>query len=53
MNKVKEFDCVKFKEDLFKNVLKISGAKNIDEYIDYVNKEALKSPLHKVATPDR
>ena len=47
MNKEKQFDCVKFKEELQKNLLKNSGAKNLQEYVDYVNKLAQKSSLHK------
>jgi hypothetical protein len=47
MNKEKQFDCVKFKNELQKNLLKNSGAKNLQEYVDYANKLAQKSPLHK------
>jgi hypothetical protein len=47
MNKKKEFDCVLFKEELHKKLLKKSGAKNIQEYIKYVNEAAKKSSLHK------
>jgi hypothetical protein len=47
MNKDKKFDCVKFKYELQKNLLKASGAKNLREYVNYVNKIASKSPLHK------
>jgi hypothetical protein len=45
--KTKKFDCVEFKHELHRIAYKKSGAKNIDEYIDYVNREALKSPLHR------
>jgi len=45
--KEKEFDCVKFKEELYLNAWKKSGAANLREYVDYVNREARKSPLHK------
>jgi hypothetical protein len=45
--KEKDFDCVKFKRELFENALRISGAKNIDEYVAYANREAVKSPLHR------
>jgi len=31
MNKEKQFDCVKFKNELQKNLLEKSGAKNIQE----------------------
>jgi len=47
MNKEKQFDCVDFKNELQKNLLKNSGAKNLREYVDYANKLAQKSPLHK------
>jgi hypothetical protein len=47
MNKEKQFDCIKFKNELQKNLLKNSGAKNLQEYADYANKLALKSSLHK------
>jgi hypothetical protein len=48
MNKKKQFDCVKFKNELQKNLLKNSGARNLREYVDYVNKLAKKSPLHRM-----
>ena len=47
MNKEKQFDCVKFKNELQSNLLKKSGAKNIREYANYVNKIAQKSILCK------
>jgi hypothetical protein len=47
MNKEKEFDCVKFKDELQKNLLRRSSAKNLQEYADYVNRLAKESPLHK------
>jgi len=47
MNKEKQFDCVEFKNELQKNLLKNSGAKNLQEYVDYANKLAQKSSLHK------
>ena len=47
MNKEKQFDCVKFKNELQKNLLINSGAKNLKEYVDYANKLAQKSSLHK------
>ena len=47
MNKIKEFDCIKFKYDLQKKTLKKSGAKNLREYVEYVNEMAKKSSLHK------
>ena len=48
MNKEKQFDCVKFKKELQEKLLKKSGAKNLDEYVKYVNKVAKESSLHKV-----
>ena len=47
MNKEKQFDCVKFKNELQKNLLEKSGAKNIQEYAAYVNKIAQNSSLSK------
>jgi hypothetical protein len=47
MNKEKQFDCVKFKNELQNNLLKKSGAKNIKEYAVYANKVAQESSLHK------
>ena len=45
--KEKQFDCVKFKNELHQNLLKQSGAKNLQEYIIYANEVAQKSSLHK------
>ena len=50
MNKVKQFDCVKFKNELHENLLKKSGVKNLREYVDYVNKTVKTSSLHKPKT---
>ena len=47
MNKEKEFDCVKFKNELHEKLLKKSGAKNLREYVEYVNRVAKTSSLHK------
>ena len=47
MNKEKQFDCVKFKNELQKKLLKKSEAKNLTEYVKYVNTVALSSSLHK------
>ena len=47
MNKEKQFDCVKFKNELQEKLLKESGAKTLKEYVDYANKVAQKSSLHK------
>ncbi|MDR3170798.1 MAG: hypothetical protein LBU17_04125 [Treponema sp.] len=47
MNKEKEFDCIKFKYELQEKTLKSSGAKNLREYVNYVNEMAQKSSLHK------
>jgi len=49
MNKEKQFDCVKFKNELQNNLLKKSGAKNIQEYAAYANKLAQRSSLHKTS----
>ena len=40
MNKEKEFDCIKFKYELQEKTLKNSEAKNLREYVEYVNKIA-------------
>jgi hypothetical protein len=48
MNKGKRFDCIQFKYELNEKLLKNSGAKNLREYVEYVNKVAQKSSLHKV-----
>ena len=50
MNKEKQFDCVKFKNELHENLLKKSGVKNLREYVDYVNKTVKTSSLHKPKT---
>ncbi|MDR2731826.1 MAG: hypothetical protein LBB36_01245 [Fibromonadaceae bacterium] len=47
MNKEKQFDCVQFKYELQEKLLMDSGAKNLREYVDYANKVAQKSSLHK------
>ena len=47
MNKEKQFDCVKFKDELQAKLLKKSGARNLREYVHYVNKVAKGSVLHK------
>ena len=49
MNKEKQFDCIKFKNELQKNLLKNSGAKNLQEFVNYANKLAKNSSLHKLA----
>lgn len=46
MNK-KKFDAVKFKNDLQSKLLKKSKAKNLKEYVDYVNKIANESTMNK------
>jgi acyl-CoA-binding protein len=48
MNKEKQFDCVKFKLELHKNLVAKSKAKNIREYVAYVNKISQEASLHKV-----
>jgi hypothetical protein len=47
MNEKKEFDCIKFKYELQEKLLKNSGAKNLREYVNYANKIAQESTLHK------
>ena len=47
MSKEKQFDCVKFKNELHKHLMEKSGAKNIQEYVNYANKIAEKSSLHR------
>jgi len=47
MNKEKMFDCVNFKNELQNNLLKNSGAKNLQEYVTFANKVARGSTLHK------
>jgi len=48
MNKEKQFDCVRFKDELQEKLLTTSGVKNLREYVEYVNKIAQKSVLHKL-----
>ena len=48
MNKEKKFDCIRFKKELQERTLKNSGAKNLREYVNYVNEIAQKSSLHKI-----
>jgi hypothetical protein len=47
MNRIKKFDCVEFKHKLQENLYKSSKAKNSKEYMEYINKIALNSPLFK------
>jgi hypothetical protein len=47
MIKEKQFDCVKFKNELHENLLKKSGAKSLREYVEYVNKMVKTSTLYK------
>jgi hypothetical protein len=42
MNKKKSFDCIVFKDKLQENAWKKSSAKNLHEYVDYVNKFSAK-----------
>jgi len=44
MNK-KKFDAVDFKHELQKNLAKNSETEDLKEYMEYINKIALKSPL--------
>ena len=46
----KQFDCVAFKYELQKNLIKKSEAKNLNEYAAYANNIAKKSSLHKKQT---
>jgi len=48
MNKEKKFDCIKFKTDLHIKLLQKSKAKNISEYVKYINDVAKKSSFHKI-----
>ncbi|MDR1997911.1 MAG: hypothetical protein LBQ83_06280 [Candidatus Margulisbacteria bacterium] len=45
--KTKDFDCIQFKNDLAARAWENSKAKTLREYVDYANREALKSPLHR------
>jgi hypothetical protein len=47
MIKEKTFDCIRFKNELQEKTLIKSGAKNLHEYVEYVNKTAEKSTLHR------
>ena len=47
MNNEKKFDCVKFKNELQEKLIKKSEAKNLTEYVKYVNIIASSSSLHK------
>ena len=40
---IRILDCVQFKDDLHKKSFSASGAKNFDEYINYVNQKFIKS----------
>ena len=48
MNKEKEFDCVKFKNELQEKLIKKSEAKNLNDYVKYANRIAQNSSLHKL-----
>jgi len=48
VNNEKQFDCIKLKNELQKKLLENSGAKNLQEFVDYANKLAKKSSLHKL-----
>ena len=47
MNKEKQFDCVKFKNELQENILKKIRSKNLKEYALYANEIASKSTLYR------
>jgi len=51
MSNKKEFDCVQFKYELQQKTLQCSGAKNLREYVQYVNEIASNSTLCKAAEP--
>ena len=53
MSNKKEFDCVQFKYELQQKTLQCSGAKNLREYVQYVNEIAKKSTLCKAAEPTK
>jgi hypothetical protein len=48
MIKEKQFDCVKFKNELQENLMKSSGTRDFRKYVIYVNKIAQNSQLHKI-----
>jgi hypothetical protein len=48
VNNEKQFDCIKFKNELQKRLIENSGAKNLQEFVDYANKLAKNSSLHKL-----
>ena len=52
MNKDKQFDCVKFKHELHKNMVEKSKAKNMREYVAYVNKVAQELSFYKMQPSD-
>ena len=43
----KKFDAVEFKHKLQKNLAKNSETEDLKEYMEYINRIALKSPLFK------
>ncbi|GHU24258.1 hypothetical protein FACS1894172_10550 [Spirochaetia bacterium] len=45
---IRILDCVQFKDDLHKKSFSASGAKNFDEYINYVNQKFIKSPWNNL-----
>jgi hypothetical protein len=47
MKNEKKFDAIKFKRKLQDNVLKRCNPKNSREFMECINKSALKSPLHR------
>lgn len=42
----KTFDCVKMKHDIQEKLYKESHAKNLSEYVAYIQSEAKTSPLY-------
>ncbi|KZX12099.1 hypothetical protein [Methanobrevibacter filiformis] len=47
MNNEKNLDAMKFKMQLQENAWKKTGAKNLHEYVEYVNKVTNKLPSKK------
>jgi hypothetical protein len=43
----RDFDCVKFKHDLQRNLRKETDGLSIAEYVQFINEGAKKSLLHK------
>jgi uncharacterized protein YkwD len=48
MNKELHINALKLKRQCQENAWKVSGAKNLNEYVEYVNKERKRHNLKKV-----